>query len=201
MTRTSALIFGLALAAATPALAQAGPGMNTANPTHPKKAAQPAGASAPLPDAEMQQLESFVGTWHCTGHAEASPFGPAHDTSATVHVGTELSGFWLMGRYEEAKTTANPAPWRFHFVWGHDGAQKKFTGWGFDTIGGAWKQTSSGWESDKLVWAGESTLGGQSTGVRDTFVKKGDNGITHMGEMQANGQWVKLDEESCTRSN
>lgn len=198
MTRTSALL--LAIAVALPLSAQQpGPGGNTGNPAAPTKSAKPTGPPAPKPDSEMQQLKFFVGNWSCKGHVETTPLGPAHDTSSMVRIATEYGGFWLIGRYDEVKTAQNPMPMRFEFVWGRDAKEKKFAAWGFDGFGGATKQTSSGWEGDKMVFTGEVVSGGQTAGARDTFVRKGE-ALTHMGEMQMNGQWTKLDEESCSRT-
>jgi hypothetical protein len=198
MTRTSALF--LAFTVALPLAAQQpGPGANVSNPTAPAKSAKPAGPPAPQADSEMQQLKFFVGTWACKGRTETTSMGPAHDTTGSVHIALDFAGFWVIGRYDEAKSAANPMPMRFEFVWGHDAKEKKFQAWGFDTFGGAAKQTSAGWDGDKMIWTGESAMGGQQVGVRDTFVKKGE-AITHMGEMQMNGQWTKTDEESCSRS-
>jgi hypothetical protein len=198
MTRTTLSLVALALAAPLAAAPQAGPGEKA--PGSKPASTGHAGPAAPKPDAEMSQLKYFVGTWQCKGKAEATPMGPAHDTTSTVKIATDPGGFWVSGRYDENKTAANPMPYRFQFVWGRDAKDKKFDGWGFDSFGGTSKQESTGWDGDKMVWSGEATMGGQSSGARDTFTKKGNDEVVHMGEMQMNGQWTKIDEETCTRS-
>src|SRR5437588_10487277 len=79
--------------------------------TPPKKAAAAApsmAAQAPKPDPEMSQLKYFIGTWACKGMNPSTSLGPEHPTTATVRLTQEMGGFWIMGRYEEAKTKENP---------------------------------------------------------------------------------------------
>lgn len=160
----------------------------------------PPAAAMPKPAAQLSQLKYFGGSFRCKGQAFASPYGPAHPTEATVHVALELDGFWYTGRYTEKKTQQNTHPYEFDFSWGYDAATEKFLAAGHDNMGGSATQTSSGWEGDRMVWDGETLAMGQKAGARDTFIKKGPDELQHTGEMQLNGQWTKLDEETCTRA-
>ena len=76
----------------------------------------PAAMALPAPAAELGQLTFFEGNWTCKGMADASPFGPAHATQATVRMRREFGGFWTTGRYEEKKTAENPHPMTFQFI-------------------------------------------------------------------------------------
>jgi len=155
--------------------------------------------SAPGP--ELKQLSYLTGTWSCTGKAEASPFGPAHATRATVRIHPELGGFWSLGHYEEKKTADNPHPMLIEFIFGYDVAAKAFTLEGYDVVGDHSHQTAPGWQDGKLVMDGQNTgADGQSVPARDTFTKKSDTVMEHLGEMQLGGQWTRLDAETCTRS-
>ncbi|MEA2604112.1 MAG: hypothetical protein QOF89_5104 [Acidobacteriota bacterium] len=156
-------------------------------------------AAPPGPGSELGQLSFFAGEWSCKGHVEATPFGPAHATQATVHLSKELGGFWYVGHYAEKKTAENPQPMSFEFVEGYAPAAKTFTLDGFDAFGNRSHQTSPGWKDGKLVYVGESTGDGPATPARDTFTKKGDAALEHMGEMQIEGKWTAIDRESCTR--
>src|SRR4051794_19868 len=80
--------------------------------------ALPAFAQPPAPAPEVGQLSFFAGEWSCKGQVEATPFGPAHATQATVHISKELGGFWYVGHYAEKKTTENPHPMSFEFLEG-----------------------------------------------------------------------------------
>jgi len=207
MTRTipTTLAFVLALAAG-PLAAQAGPGAPPDKPLKKPAAksestAPTAGAaSMPKPDAEMSQLKFIVGVWQCTGRGEASPAGPAHATVGTARATADLGGFFVTGRYEETRTPENPNPVRYAFTWAHDAKDKRFIAWGFDSFGGISKQVTNGWDGDKLAWSGETLMNGASVPARDTFTRKGETELTHMAEIQMNGQWQKLDEETCTKA-
>jgi Protein of unknown function (DUF1579) len=161
--------------------------------------AVPAFAQAPPPPApEVAQLKAFDGTFSCTGQAPASPFGPAHKTEATVKGGADFGGYWFILRYDEKKTAENPHPTAAQLTWGYDGAQKKLVGNCIDSFGTICHETSAGWQGDTMVWEGEAIAGGQKTGVRDTFSRKGTT-IHHKGEMQSEGKWMVLDEETCVK--
>jgi len=151
----------------------------------------------PAPGPEYGQLAFFAGEWSCTGRADESPMGPAHATAATVHVKKELGGFWYTGQYEETKTSGNQHPMHFAFFWGYDSAAKVFTLDGFDTMGGRSHETATGWQDGKLVFDGTSAGNGPPTPFRDTFTKKDNATLEHSGEMQVEGKWVHLDQETC----
>lgn len=154
----------------------------------------------PAPGPELAQLAFFAGDWTCTGKAEASPMGPEHATTAAVHIRRELGGFWYVGHLDEKKTAANPHPISFAFFMGYDGTAKMMTLDGYDVMGGRSHQTASGWQDGKLVFLGENAGGGPPIPARDTFTKKGDATLEHLGEMQVAGKWMNLDEETCTRT-
>lgn len=159
-----------------------------------------AAVPVPAPGPEVGQLSFFAGNWSCTGKAEDSPFGPAHATQATVHVKKELGGFWYVGHYDEKKSAANPHPVSFAFFWGYDAGAKAWTLDGFDAWGGHSHQKAPGWQDGKLVFEGETTMGGQATPARDTFTKKDHSTLEHAGEIQADGKWVAADHETCKRA-
>ncbi|HXU45043.1 MAG TPA: hypothetical protein VN783_05925, partial [Thermoanaerobaculia bacterium] len=124
---------------------------------------QPAMA-IPQPGPELGQLGYFAGHWTCTGKAEASPFGPAHATQATVRIERDFGGFWNAGRYEEKKTAENPHPMTFGFYMGYDATANAWTLDGFDVFGNRSHETSSGWKDGVIAFAGTMTGGGPSTG-------------------------------------
>jgi len=154
----------------------------------------------PTPAAELSQLKYFVGAFQCKGRAFESPFGPAHATEAKVEIDLELDGFWYTGRYTETKTQENPHPFEIDFTWGYESAGKTFTASTHDNTGGSAMQTSSGWAGDKLVFDGTSMGMGMKAKMRDTFTKKGPDEVVHLAEMELNGKWTKLDEETCKRA-
>lgn len=159
------------------------------------KSAAPAPMAMP---AELAQLDFFVGNWQCSGKSFASPMGPEHATTASVHAAKAVGGRWVHLTYDENKTAANPMPFHAAVYMGYDGSQKKFVQYCLDVAGGHCSMSSTGWNGDVMVFEGTSNGDAGESGARDTFTKKGANQVTHMGEMQGTDkQWMKTDEETC----
>jgi hypothetical protein len=202
----SLAILGLAAVCATAgAWAQSG-GAGKAMPAAPQGATgaampatppAPAPTGPPKPNPALDQLKYFVGSWQCagTGYVE----GKGHPTSARVKPAWDLNGFFMSLRYEEQKTEANPMPVTAVEHWGYSDELKKLVAGQVDSMGGYGTQSTAGWEDNRMVWTGSYHLMGTTMPSRDTFVKKGENELTHLGEAQSNGAWTKLDEETCYR--
>ncbi len=50
-----------------------------------------------------------------------------------------------------------------------------------------------------MTFEGPWHIGGMTAKARDTFTKKGTNEMTHMGELEHEGAWMKVGQETCTR--
>lgn len=184
--------------AASAGWAQAG-GAGMAPGTAGAKSAPAAAGEAqgpPKPNPALDQLKYFVGSWECTGMGYVPN---AHPTTARVKMDWDLNGFFINLRYEERKTDANPLPLTAVEHWGYSENQKKLVAGQIDSFGDFGTQATAGWEGDRLVWMGEMNRMGAKVPTRDTFVKKGENEVTHLGESQDKGVWTKEDEESCRR--
>jgi len=182
----------------TAAGAQLDPGNKPALASQaPAAAPAPAAMPMPTPNAALDQLKFFAGNWQCagTGYME----GKGHPTSATVNMGWDLNGFFMSLRYEEKKTGVNPMPVTAVEHWGYSDELKKLVAGHVDSMGGYGTEVTAGWEGNTLVWVGDDHMMGMKVPGRDTFVKHGDNEVTHLGEIQQNGAWIKQDEESCYR--
>ena len=187
-----------AVLTATAAGAQLDPGNKPALASQaPAAASAPAAMPMPTPNPALDQLKFFAGNWQCagTGYTE----GKGHPTSATVNMGWDLNGFFMSLRYEEKKTGVNPMPVTAVEHWGYSDELKKLVAGHVDSLGGYGTEVTAGWEGNTLVWVGDDHMMGMRIPGRDTFVKHGDNEVTHLGEIQQNGAWIKQDEESCYR--
>jgi hypothetical protein len=193
----------LAAAAAT-GLAQEAP------PKPPRKierkpavpADQPGAAptAAPTPAPELAQLGYFLGAWRCEGNAPATPMGPAHKTRSAVTIRPDFNGFWHTGTVREERTPDNPHPIYGMFHQTYDTGKKQFLLLWVDNYGGWATETTRGWDGDRIVYEGEGTVGGQTLGGRDTFVKKREAQMTHTAEIMINGQWITASQETCRRA-
>lgn len=164
-----------------------------------KKMDKPAGAmAAPKPAAEMANLKFFDGRWSCSGEGVMEPGGPSMKMTSSVKSHSDLGGFWQSGMVKGTTAGMPPFEGMFHMTW--DAAAKQYVMLWVDNMGGWSQERASGWEGDKLVFTGDMQMGTQKMRARDTFTRKADGGMAHMGEAEVGGQWVKMMDETCKKS-
>lgn len=147
----------------------------------------------------MKALEPLAGTWQCKGIAYATPWFPEHATMAEGKQMWVMGGKWLAYSYAEKKTDANPEPFATSGYFGYDPKLKMYVVGGVDSTGGYAQGASSGWVGDAIVFEGPWHMPGMTAKARDTFTRKGANEITHMAELEHEGKWIKLGQETCTK--
>ena len=153
----------------------------------------------PGPNPKLKELQYFVGNWQCTGTGYAFMGTPEHKTTAMVEAMWILDGYWLSMRYHENKTAVNAHPVDARIFMGYDEQTKKIASGAVDNMGGYFTQSSPGWEGNKLTLEGDMHGGGMTMKVRDVFTKVSATKVEHMAELEMNGKWTKLDEETCTK--
>jgi len=165
-----------------------------------KPAQKPAKAemAMPKPAAEMAQLQFFEGNWACAGTMSASPFGPAGKMTSTVRTHSDLGGFWESGVVKGTSPGMPPFEGMFHMTW--DPAAKHHLMFWVDNTGGWAQSTAPGWEGDKIVFSGDSYMGGKKFTTRDTFGKAAGGAMKHSWEMQQDGKWTPLGDETCKKA-
>jgi hypothetical protein len=146
---------------------------------------------------KLKELQAFVGDWQCTGVAFASPMGPEHATKATVNGAWILNGSWVEVRYTETKTAKNPHPYAVRMLLSYDEQPKAFVSGAVDNMTGYSTSQSPGWMDDKMTFTGAQHGGGSTMNVHDIFTRVGKNEVRHESEMEMDGKWVKLDQETC----
>ena len=146
----------------------------------------------------VKQLDWLAGKFQCRGTAFATPMAPEHATMADVDASWDLGGSWIRFAYAEKKTDANPKPLLVSGYFGYDGMAKKFVVRGFDNWGGYAHGESDGMSGDSLTFSGPWTMTEMTVASRDTFKKAGRD-LWHLGEVEMDGKWVKVSEETCTR--
>ena len=195
--RSTALIGGALLAAASLCLAQAAG--KAAKPKGKAAASKAAPAPRMAGDPETAKLTTLEGTWHCTGRQLASQMGPEHATEATVTAKMDLGGRWLVSHYRETKTAANAMPMEGDEYWTYDGAEKKWDRVAIDSMGGFSSGDAKSWVGDTITWSAEGMMGGKKSKFRDTFTKKSDHELVYKGQMESNGKWVDAWETTCRK--
>lgn len=148
--------------------------------------------------SQFDQLSFFVGDWNCTGKLLAHGRTPAHATTARVHGEKAVGGHWILIRYDENQTAANPKPFHVDQYFGYDSTRKQFVTVAAD-VSGYFSGNSPGWSGNSITF--DETTDGKSSGFRDTFTKNGQNEISHSGtEQDKDGKWIKTDEEICRKA-
>jgi hypothetical protein len=151
----------------------------------------------PKPAPEMAQIAYFEGTWTCQGKMFESPMGPAGAMKGTVAIRKDLNGHFQTGTVKGSMPNQPPFEGTFHAT--YDTGLKQFVMLWIDNMGGWAQSTSSGWQGDTLVYEGDSHMAGQTMKGRDTFTRSGPTSMKHTWEMQMNGKWTPLGEETCSK--
>jgi hypothetical protein len=150
-------------------------------------------------DPMLRQLDAMAGKWQCKGMAYATPWFPEHPTVGEVSQSWMLDGKWMAFTYTEKKTAQNPTPFIVSGYFGYDPELKMYVVGTVDNTGGYSTGAGNGWVGDVMTFEGPWHIGGMTAKSRDTFTRKGMNELTHMGELESNGSWIKLGQETCTR--
>jgi len=187
-----ALAAAVLVAAASGALAQG------AADAEKKGAAEKKAPELPKPAPEMVKLDYFEGTWTCEGTTKDSPFGPGGKMTSSAKIKDDLAGFWQSGNIKG--TMANMPPFEGMFHTTYEPASKQYLMLWVDNMGAWSRSTSKGWEGDKMVYEGEMSMGGQKMMGRDTFVKDGEGTMKHSWEMQMDGKWTPMGDETCKKT-
>lgn len=156
-----------------------------------------ADAPMPKPSPELKQLTPFVGTFQCKGTETFG--GPTIHYTGSVTATWTLGGYWLDVRVRQNKSKENPAPFNGNSYIGYDEGDKKFEMFWADSTGGFQTAEFTGWVGDKLTWTGPAHMGPMTAPGRDTFTKSGKNKMSHTFELEQNGKWVEVMNETCTK--
>lgn len=151
----------------------------------------------PKPAPEMAQITYFEGTWACSGKMFESPMGPAGAMTSNVEVRKDLNGHFQTGTITGSSPNMPPFEGRFNAT--YDAGMKQYVMLWVDNMGG-WSQSASlGWKGDSMVYEGDSHMGGQTMKGRDTFTKSGAASMKHTWELQVNGKWMLVGDETCQK--
>jgi hypothetical protein len=159
---------------------------------------QAAPDAAMKPAAEMSNLTWFDGNWTCEGTVAPGPMGPGGKVTSAVKSHSDLGGFWQSGMVRSSMGAAPAMEGMFHMT--YDAGAKHYVMLWVDNMGANALETSSGWEGDKIVWSGNTTMAGKEMGTRDTFTKSGEGAMKHDWEGQMNGNWSSMGSETCKRA-
>jgi len=152
----------------------------------------------PKPAAEMSNLKVFDGNWTCAGEALPGPMGPGGKMTGSVKSHADFGGYWQSGMVKSSMTGMPAMEGMFHMT--YDPGPKQYVLLWVDNMGAYSQETATGWEGDKIVFSGETAMGGKKMAVRDTFVKAADGSLKHDWEGQIDGKWTAMGSETCKKA-
>jgi hypothetical protein len=175
-----------------------GKAKDTGKPVKPVKPPPPP-PKPPLPNKELLRLKPFAGSWTCVGRTYGP--GPEHPTAGTMTFTWQGDGFWLEARYEELRgVAANPVPVSSTALWVFDDLQAGVSSLSVDNIGGSATQLAPGWQGEKLIFEGPGHRFSTQFVDRDIYMFHGDGQFLHTQEANVNENWIKLHDDTCTRT-
>lgn len=178
MRTIKVLLAVAAMFAAVPAFAQGTPGAPAPPATKP---AEPPKMEAPKPSKEIEAMaKGMKGTWKCEG--KIGPEGQQIPAKSTVQWGTELDGFWIVGKFLGVKDKVNPFTYKGLTYISFDAAGKQFVRTDFDNMGGWAQMTSKAGDPGKMVWTGEGEMMGQKVAQNETITRKSDKEVELAGQ-------------------
>jgi len=147
----------------------------------------------------LRQLDYFKGTWMCKGTAFAMPDAPEHAVSGKLMSKWIMNGAWLQFNYDGAKTKADPKPLSAAGFMGWDAEKKDFVMGTVCSDGCFSSESSPGWEDDAMIYNGPNHMGGMTMNGRDEFHKISNTELKYVYQIETNGNWQKVMEETCRK--
>lgn len=157
-------------------------------------------AAQDKPAAGSDPLARFVGSGTCTGNVLAMGKKPGHANAGKFRGEKTLDGHWVVVRYDEDQSAANPEPFHVAQYFSYDAAKQRFVTVSLYNSDSAYSTgTSAGWKGNSITF--DESTDGKPASFRDIFTT-GENGLSsHTGmERGKDGKWVKTDEETCKGS-
>jgi hypothetical protein len=152
------------------------------------------------PAARVLELDELVGTFDCEGEILATPFSTRRPLRRTLSSEWDLDGHWLFMRIEEVPEFGIQHPARGNWQITFDRGPARFVALWTDNLGRWSVQTSSGWEDDRLVFTGDTVVGGRPAVVRDTLVRCGRDEMRFDVDFKVDGVWTPYLESTCRRA-
>lgn len=146
----------------------------------------------PHPPTEMPALSFFLGTFEGPGETRAESMFGKHALRRTIDSYLDLDDFWLFMRFRDSSSEPDFSPIRGNWQLTYDSSQRVFVALWTDNLGHWAPSTSPGWQGDTLIFVTSSVAGDNSMSVRDTFVRKSENGMLMTVDYKKDGgNWVR----------
>ncbi len=172
-------------------------------PKAPETKAPEAKAPEMKPPAEVAAMAAMMaGNWKCTGKGAMDPMKPEAmtDMKGTFKASLDLDKYWIKGEWTG---TAGKMKAKGYMFTTYDAVGKKWMRMSMDNMGMGGVETSTGLpagaKEGKVVWEGESHMGGMAMKTRTTE-EVAAKSVKMTGEMSMDGKkWMTAYEMTCTK--
>jgi Protein of unknown function (DUF1579) len=173
------------------------------DPAKPVAGAPAPAMAAPTPPAELAAMAKMMGgNWKCKGKGAMDPTKPEvmTDFTGTYKAGLDMDKFWIKGEWTSAVGKMKMKGLMYTTF---DGATKKWHRISLDNMGMSGWDASAGMAAGategKVVWEGESRMGGQNIKTRTTE-EVAAKSVKMTAEMSMDGKkWMTGMEMTCTK--
>lgn len=148
------------------------------------------------------RIATFIGDATCAGTPMAMGKNSGPADTGRYHAEKALDGNWVVVRYRQDQSAANPHPFEVVQYFGYDPANKHYltvmvgNGAGVHSTG-----SSDGWRGNSITFDEVEWARGKSHSSRETFTTR-DSGLSGYTAWSRDkqGKWIKMYEETCHKA-
>src|SRR5215471_5153949 len=151
----------------------------------------------PQPGPEVKKLDYFTGTWHLSGEAKASPFGPAGKFTGTDNNQWMPGGFFLVSHNAASMQSGKTAGLA---IFGYDTNTKVYTYQAYNSMGEV-ESAQGSLEGNIWTWTNERKVGDKVMHGRFTVKTVSPTAYDFKFEMASEGgDWTTIMEGKATKA-
>lgn len=156
-------------------------------------------AAKPAPNPMLEAVfKDSPGTWTCTGTWN-DPSGKSMTMTSKAKFSKALDGHQYVAEFSSPKQGDMPAM-KSNAEWHYDPISKGLVGTMVCNSGDVSRSTSNGLQGQSVIWTSEGTMMGAPMKMRSTHTMKSAKELAMVYEVDANGTWTKMGEETCKKN-
>ncbi|MEZ0311140.1 MAG: hypothetical protein ACAI38_05175 [Myxococcota bacterium] len=144
-------------------------------------------------------FKDAAGTWTCTGTWNDPASGKSMTMTSKAKIAKALNGHQYTAEFSSPKTGDMPAM-KSNAEWHYDPISKGLVGNMVCDSGDVSRSTSNGVQGQTIIWVSEGTMMGNPMKMRATHTTKSAKEMTMVYEVEANGNWAKMGDETCKKN-
>ncbi len=154
--------------------------------------------TAPNPMLEAA-FKDAAGNWTCTGTWNDPASGKSMTMTSKAKIAKALNGHQYTAEFSSPKAGDMPAM-KSNAEWHYDPISKGLVSTMVCDSGDVSRSTSNGVQGQTIIWMSEGTMMGNPMKMRSTHTMKSAKEMAMVYEVEANGNWAKMGEETCKKN-